>query len=393
MPHRKFVASPDVILAASRVRDWMVEESVKVADLGDFLDQLCERIRAAGVPIERATLGFEVLHAERLRMARNWELGRPQTERALPVGQEAIYDKSPFALAHRRKDWVLLKLAETADDLFPVVKELKAGGYTHYAAIPVRFTDGGENSLSFATRSIEGFNNDHLAFLARIVSVLAVALEIRVAHMTTADLLRTYVGEEPKRLILSGNVHRGDLTRISAAILFSDIRGFTPLAARLPDEESVRLLNAYFDCFVPEIECRGGEVLKYMGDGILAIFRDGDGGAQPAATAALAAGQAGIARATALSSEKKLARAVKVGVSLHHGAVAYGNIGSGTRLDFTVVGRDVNLASRIQRANKKLDEPLLMSSAFAAAITPSPVEIGSFKLSGIAEPQTLYIPR
>ncbi len=126
----------------------------------------------------------------------------------------------------------------------------------------------------------------------------------------------------------------------------------------------MRLLNAYFDCFVPEIECRGGEVLKYMGDGILAIFRDGDGGAQPAATAALAAGQAGIARAIALSSEKKLARAVKVGVSLHHGAVAYGNIGSGTRLDFTVVGSDVNLASRIQKANKRLDEPLLMSSAF-----------------------------
>lgn len=393
MPHRKFSASPDVILAASRVRDWMVEEGVKLADLGDFLDELCQRIRAASVPIERATLGFEVLHAERLRLARNWELGRPQTERALPLGEEARYDRSPFALAHLRKDWVNLNLALTADDLFPVVKDLKAGAFTHYVAIPVLFSDGGENSLSFATRAPGGFSDDQLAFLARIVPVLAVALEIRVARMTTEDLLRTYVGEEPQRLILSGNVHRGDLTRISAAILFSDIRGFTSLATKLKDEESVHLLNAYFDCFVPEIERRDGEVLKYLGDGILAIFRDGDGERRESVAAALSAAKAGLEAATALGTERRLARSLKVGVSLHHGTVAYGNIGSGARLDFTVVGRDVNLASRIQKANKKLDEPLLMSDAFARAISPSPVEIGSFKLSGIAEPQRLYIPR
>jgi adenylate cyclase len=211
--------------------------------------------------------------------------------------------------------------------------------------------------------------------------------------MTTEDLLATYVGEEPKRLILSGNVHRSGLSRISAAILFSDIRGFTALSTRLTDEESVELLNAYFDCFVPEIERRGGEVLKYLGDGILAIFRDRDGDLGPASMAALDTAQAGIAEATALSAEKKLARTIKVGVALHRGTVAYGNIGSGSRLDFTVVGRDVNLASRIQKANKRLDEPLLMSEAFARTITPMPVEIGSFKLSGIAEPQTLFIPR
>lgn len=393
MPHRKFVASPEVILAASSVRDWMVEEGVKLADLGDFLDQLCQRIRAGGVPIERATLGFQVLHAERLRLARSWELGRPQTERALLLGEETSYDRSPLALAHRRKSWIVLKPEETQDDLFPVVSDLKRGGFTHYVAIPVLFTDGSENSLSFATRSLGGFSEAHLAFLARIVPVLAVALEIRTARMTTEDLLRTYVGEEPKRLILSGNVHRSGLSRISAAILFSDIRGFTALATRLKDEQSVELLNAYFDCFVPEIEARGGEVLKYLGDGILAIFRDREGARKEATAAALAVAQAGLAAATALSSEKKLARAVKVGVALHHGTVAYGNIGSGSRLDFTVVGRDVNLASRIQRANKKLDEPLLMSEAFAQLISPPPVEIGNFNLSGIAEPQPLYIPR
>jgi adenylate cyclase len=393
MPQIKYVASPEIILAASRVRDWMVEEGVKLGDLGDFLDQLCALIRVAAVPIERATLGFEVLHAERLRLSRHWELGRPQTERSLPVGQEAVYDRSPFALAHQRWEWVNLWLEDTLDDDFPVVRDLKLRGYTQYVAIPLLFTDGSENSLSFATREAKGFSKDHLAFLARIVPVLAVVLEIRTAHMTTEDLLRTYVGEEPRRLILSGNVHRSDLTRISAAILFSDIRGFTSLATKLTDEESVGLLNAYFDCFVPEIEQRGGEVIKYLGDGILAIFRDRGDQRRDASMAALAAAQMGLVRATAFSAQRKLGRAIKVGVSLHHGSVAYGNIGSGARLDFTVVGRDVNLASRIQKANKRLDEPLLMSKAFAAVIEPPPVEIGSFKLSGIAEPLTLYIPR
>jgi adenylate cyclase len=393
MPDPKFAAAPEVILAASRVRDWMVEEGVKLADLGDFLDQLCTRIRVAGVPVERATLGFEVLQAEHLRLSRRWELGLPQAEGALPLGEEARYDASPFALAHRRKDWVLIRPAEAADDLFPIVGDLKSRGYTHYVAIPMLFTDGSENSLSFATRAAGGFSDADLAFLGRLVPVLAVALEIRTAHMRTEDLLRSYVGEEPKRLILSGNVHRGGLTRISAAILFSDIRGFTSLATKLADEESVELLNAYFDCFVPEIERREGEVLKYLGDGILAIFRDRGGQREESAGAALGAAQAGLKTATALSAARKLARTIKVGVSLHYGSVAYGNIGSGARLDFTVIGRDVNLASRIQRANKRLDEPLLMSEAFAHSIRPTPVDIGRFNLSGVAEPQTLYIPR
>lgn len=393
LPHRKFAASPEVILAASRVRDWIVEEGVHAVDLGGFLDALCERIRAGGVPIERATLGFEVLHAERLRMSREWRLGGQQTERMLPLGEEARYDSSPFALAHQTSEWIVLDLTRTADDRFPVVRDLKQGGFTSYVAIPVLFTDGSENSLSFATRVTGGFRESDLAFLARVVPVLAVALEIRRSRMQMEDLLGTYVGEEPKRLVLSGNVHRGDVSRISAAIMFSDIRGFTALSTRLSDEQSVALLNAYFDCFVPGIEAGGGEVLKYVGDGILAIFRDGDGKREGSAAAALEAGLAGIRAATALSAEKKLARSLKVGVSLHHGAVAYGNIGSGARLDFTIVGRDVNLASRIQKANKRLDEPLLMSEAFARAIEPPPVEIGSFKLSGIAEPQKLYIPR
>lgn len=393
MPHRKFAASSDVILAASRVRDWIVEEGVHVADLGGFLDQLCERIRTGGVAIERATLGFEVLHAERIRMSREWQLGRQQTERSLPLGMEARYDSSPFALAYRTNDWVVLDLTATADGRFPIVHDLKTMGFTGYAAIPVPFTDGSENSVSFATRRPGGFGEPDLAFLARVVPVLAVALEIRRARMQMDDLLRTYLGEEPKRLVLAGKVHRADVIRISAAIMFSDIRGFTSLSTRLTDEESVVLLNDYFDCFVPEIEARGGEVLKYLGDGILAVFRDRDGDTPKAAAATLAAAQAGLARADAVSAQKRLGRALKVGVSLHHGTVAYGNIGSGSRLDFTVVGRDVNLASRIQKANKRLDEPLLMSAPFARLIAPMPVEIGTFKLSGFTQSQPLFIPR
>jgi adenylate cyclase len=170
------------------------------------------------------------------------------------------------------------------------------------------------------------------------------------------------------------------------------MRGYTRTSSSLTPEGAVELLNDYFDCLVPPIEDEGGEVLKYLGDGLLAIFRDrGDdtGGApQSALTAAIKA----LQRVRAANEQGRFPVPVAVGIALHHGDAAYGNVGSGQRLDFTVIGRDVNLASRIATLNKRLEEPLLMSKAFVEHLWGNPKRIGAFEVEGFDGKIDVYRP-
>ena len=225
--------------------------------------------------------------------------------------------------------------------------ELKAGGYRHYLTVPIRFSSGTENGITFATRSPDGFGEQALEVLRAVLPTFAMVTELRAVSKRLDDVLRIYVGDEPHRAILSGAILRGQVSRIRSAILFADMRGYTRTSSSLTPEGAVELLNDYFDCLVPPIEDEGGEVLKYLGDGLLAIFRDrGDdtGGApQSALTAAINA----LQRVRAANEQGRFPVPVAVGIALHHGDAAYGNVGSGQRLDFTVIGRDVNLASRI----------------------------------------------
>ncbi|HEY0570409.1 MAG TPA: adenylate/guanylate cyclase domain-containing protein, partial [Enterovirga sp.] len=182
----------------------------------------------------------------------------------------------------------------------------------------------------------------------------------------------------------------GQVTRIRSAILFADMRRYTQISSMLEPEKAVELLNTFFDCLVPPIEAEGGEVLKYLGDGLLAIFRDrGDdtgGTAQSALTAAIS----GLVKLAEANREGHFPVDVQAGIALHHGEAAYGNVGSGTRLDFTVIGRDVNLASRIAQMNKALGEPLLMSRAFADHLWGDPESLGLHELDGFGERIQIY---
>ena len=171
------------------------------------------------------------------------------------------------------------------------------------------------------------------------------------------------------------------------------MRGYTRLTSTLLPEAAVDMLNAYYDCLVPPIEAAGGEVLKYLGDGLLAIFRDRNEGSAEAAQAALAAAREGLTAVEAANRAAIFRRPISMGVALHHGDAAYGNIGSGERLDFTVIGRDVNLASRMAKLNKTLGEPLLMSSAFAAHLAGGAESLGEHALEGFDQAVTLFRPR
>ncbi len=379
---------------AVALRDWLVTAAARMEDSNDVLTGFLERLIDLGLPIDRAVSAIEALHTEYAGIGRFWTREEGTVVRYLPHGdrREAIYQSSPFAHVNRTREWLLLDLAETPDDLFPVIPELKEAGYRHYLTIPVRFTNGAENAISFATRSPEGFGERGLTILRLVMPSFSLVTELRATGNRLDEVLRIYVGDDPHKAILSGAIQRGQVTRIRSAILFADMRDYTRISSTLSPESAVELLNNYFDCLVPPIEDEGGEVLKYLGDGLLAIVRDkGDdtgGAAQSALTAAVRA----LQRIEAANNEGRFPVSIRVGIALHHGDAAYGNVGSGQRLDFTVIGRDVNLASRIADLNKRLGEPLLMSKPFVDHLWGNPLPLGSHEVEGFQEAIEVFRP-
>ena len=383
-----------LMAGATALRDWLLAEGARLDDPLDFLAGLASRLSALGVPVDRLSTAIDTLHSEYSGVGRVWTRDRGTSFRLFPHGEasEQAYARSPFATVHETGEWLCLDLDAVPDDLYSVIPELKAEGYRHHLTIPLFFTNGARNGLTLATRAPEGFDAPALALLRFIIPTVSAVTEVRGLNTRLDNVLKIYVGDGPHRAILSGAIRRGQVLRIRSAILFADMRGYTRLSAVLTPEEAVDLLNTYFDCIVPPIEAEGGEVLKYMGDGVLAIFRESGDDLGGAAQGALTAAEQALARIAEANRAGRFTTPIAAGVALHHGEVAYGNVGSGSRLDFTVIGRDVNLASRIAKLNKQLGEPLLMSKPFVDYLWGDPEPLGTHVVEGFEEAITVYRP-
>ena len=380
---------------ANRIDQWLLTQAVFMPNMDDALSGFCDCLRQAGVPVERVTTVVQLVNAASQAVGREWRLGKPVTERLYPFGtkSERSYERSPFAVAHRTGEWVELRVSETPDSAYGVIPELKEGGYTHYICIPLTFSSGRRrNGITYATRDPGGFTTANVALIRAIVPALRAVMEIRTGDRIMSEILQTYVGGDPHDRILAGDIHRGKVTRIKSAIFFSDLRGFTTLSMALPEEDVADLLNRYFDCIVPEVENRGGEVLKFIGDGILAIFHDKDKNAAMVCKQALDAAKAGLARIDKANAYGSLAANLLAGIALHYGDAAYGNVGSGQRLDFTVIGQDINITNRIARLNGQLKRTILMSESFASRIDCKFDDLGQFTLRGVPDQQALFSP-
>ena len=252
-------------------------------------------------------------------------------------------------------------------------------GLVDFVVIPLCTADGLVSAASFSTTRAQGFTDQERAALIRLMPALRNACELLTQRRVERTLLDTYVGAATARRVMAGRIRRGDLETLEAGLMVCDLRGFTALSNRLPGERVLELLNAYFDCVVPAIGQAGGEVIKFMGDAVLAFFH----GESPEASCAAALSGAvaaldGLDRFSAPDAE------LNTGIALHYGEVGYGNIGSGQRLDFTVIGPDVNLVSRIQSVCSATGAPLLMSERFATLIGPAAsVAIGSHSAAGL----------
>lgn len=373
----------------SGTMDWLLDGAPGAPRATDVLDQLCRRLRADGVPIDRSALFVQVLHPQFMAMSSYWLPDRPIEIEPNPysLAAEDDYQNSPATLVMSRGRSVRRDLAaELAADDAPILRRLKAEGYTDYLILPLRFGRGDVHAVSFVTRSTGGFADAEVASLEAIVRPLARIMEIMVLRRLGTTLLDTYVGRRSGERVLRGVIRPGDVERIEAAILFTDLRGFTAFSNSHPPEQVIERVNAMFGCIVPAVDTEGGEVLKLIGDGLLAIFPFGDDPPAEVAAAALRAARAAIRALATLT----LAPPPRCGMALHLGEVSYGNIGAGSRLDFTAIGPAVNLTARLEPLTSRLQRPLVASAAFAAVVDAELEPLGSFELRGFGEAIPVY---
>jgi adenylate cyclase len=266
-----------------------------------------------------------------------------------------------------------------------IFHELAEAGGTDYVAVPIVYGNETVQVASFVTDRPSGFTADEVVLLERLRHPLAAAMEPTAMRRSAASLLRTYLGVGPADRVAAGAIRRGDVVAVDAAILFVDMRGFTALSERLTSAAVLAVLDRYFETVAQAIVDRGGDVLKFLGDGVLAIFPVEQAGSAAAACEAAVGAVRAIHRGLAAGPEP-----VAFAAALHLGPVMYGNIGSPDRLDFTVLGPAVNLTSRLEALAKQLDHPTVCSDTFRQAWGGSAEPLGAHPIRGVADPQPVF---
>jgi adenylate cyclase len=374
---------------ASAIIEWLASDECHRLNGGQFIEALGKLLREHDLPIDHVAFYIRALNPTLFGRSIVWAPGERVTTSDLQHGEELLKDvrEGPLGYVASKRKWLILR---RHDDHWRALETLFKSGLTELCIAPMvhGIEERSVSAVSFGTCKQQGFSRDDLALFRRILPAIRNAVELKIWPRMTAAILDAYIGADPGKRVLSGRIRRGDVETIEAAIMFCDLHGFTQLSNRLSTERVLSLLNTYFDQVVPSVTKRRGEVLKFMGDGLLALFCI-DGSAERSCAAGLEAAQSICRRlqAVALPDAK-----IEAGIGLHFGQVSYGNIGSGERLDFTVIGRDVNLASRIQGLCGELSKPVLLSQRFSSLMDSASISVGYHLLKGFDEPVELFAP-
>ena len=374
---------PVAAYSAADVVHWLTNETRDERFIDNIFAELCIRLQQAGLPLKRATLHILIQHPQWLGARIMWADGMREAELARvdhDVRERSEYIGSPANEIHDGATEVRENFERdpALGRQHAVYDEMRARGLTDYVAWPLYHTLGKRHFVTFATDRPGGFDDAHLASLLSVLPVLALVSEIRVKNRLARTLLETYVGSHAGELILAGATRRGTGTTVSAAIMICDLRDFTKISDNWPRDDVIDLLNGYFDAMSEPVVRHGGEILKFIGDGMLAIFPL----SQPQACANLlrAVSEARQAMIALNENNRETGRApLNYGIGIHVGDVMYGNIGSRARLDFTVIGPAVNMASRLEALTKQLGRTVLLSRAFADLVK------GDFELERVGE--------
>jgi len=362
-----------------------------------LLVALCRRLLAQGLPLLRASFHLQTLHP--LLRARSFVWSRESEDVAIADhGHETLdqpgYLHSPLRPVFDGAGALRCRLdAEPPQLDYPITVDLKRAGATDYVVMPLRFGDGTVNAVTWATDRPGGFTGAELAGLDALLAGIALLLEVAMVRTVAATVLETYIGRDAARRVLAGEITRGQGHTLHAALWYCDMRNFTPLSETLPRDVLIGLLDDYFDCMAKPVQAAGGEVLKFLGDGMLAVFPCGGGQAAcDAVDRALAAATEALAAIEARNATGDGPR-IETGIALHIGDVMYGNIGAADRLDFTVIGPAVNRVARVEDVCRETRINLLTTAEFAAASTADLVSVGCHALRGIEGEQELFTPR
>lgn len=365
----------------AEIADWLIGAARLSGDAALVTSGFAERLNAIGIPLHLLRIGLRVQNPLLRAWGIGWttEAGCELYTVALDVLETPAYTGSPVQHVIERRSTFRRKLRDLAASDHAVLHERVEQGFTDYCAVPMEFGDNIMQSVIFATRSDDGFTEDQIAMIEALAAPLSAALEPIAMRRSTASLLATFLGDGPAARVQAGAIRQGDVVETEAAILLTDLRGFTAMSLTLSPDQLLATLGSYFEVIVNAVRAEGGDILKFIGDGVLAIFPIGE--AEGDRRAVCAAAVRAASRATAAAAENAVPAFV---AALHVGPVTYGNIGSASRLDFTVVGPTVNAASRLETVAKASGEPTVCSKDFAAALPGRMIRsLGAFEMKGL----------
>ena len=381
------------------IAEWLSGPALQAATAAQAIDELAWRMLAADFPLARLTVHSGTLHPQFLGTSITWWRDTGQTVQTF-IAHEIIdvvpYQYNPVLRVIQGRETLRRRIDRPGHELdFPILRDLKDRGCTDYLALPVAGAEGRRYAVTFTTDRLDGFSARQVADLTAISERMSVMCDSYTQRTLTRRLLDIYLGASAGPKVLSGQIRRGTGEELTAVLWSSDLRGFTARSDRLPGQQMIAILNALFDVQANAIHRYGGEILKFIGDGLLAIFPiDVAARARDAARNAMAAAMQGLESVQrlvdnpAMSGEPPL----RIVVALHAGTVIYGNVGASDRLDFTAIGPAVNLVSRVENAAKALDEPIVVTGEFAQAYGMPLRSLGIHQFRGVANPRELFAP-
>jgi adenylate cyclase len=388
------------------IADWLMEQALGSTSAEQLVEQCSLRLDAAGIPLYRSSIGFQILHPLYQAVSLIWYRESGLEEPGQFAGDTRASDtwtKSPLHyLVENNLPFLRRQLSGPKAQLdFELLEELSKKGATDYLAYVVRFDQDGfgryeQNGIvgSWTSDRPGGFSDDEIQSLMRIQQRLAVACKMFIKEQITKNVLSAYLGPDAGEQVLKGQIKLGDGETTHAVIWFSDLRNSSGLADTLPPEEFIVLINEYFQCMAGAVLDSGGEVLRFIGDAVLAIFpiRDEHASDGEACTTALAAARDAVERMTALNKNRKADKkdALGFGIGLHVGDVMYGNIGVPERVEFSVVGPAANEAARLETLTKSLGHQVIFSDRFTSALDEDWQSLGKHELRGVGDPMEVF---
>jgi adenylate cyclase len=375
---------------------WLLNDAWKATSVRELLIQLSHCLFSCGVPIWRLQILIRTLHPQLFATRYTWWRDTDEVE-TFSAPHEILatqeHRESPYLPILDGAGGVRRSMEGTGQRFdYPILRDLHALGGTDYVAMPLLFSDGQINIITLVSDRTGGFSTEELGQFYEILPVLSRLFEAHALRTTAISLLDTYLGKHSGQRVLEGSIRRGDSEDIHAVIWFCDMRDSTSLTESLVREKYLAMLNQFFDCMAGAVLDHGGEVLKFIGDAVLAIFPIEDPDSPEAVEHAIEAAQ-DARRQIALVNQERTARggnAIGFGIGMHIGELMYGNIGTTGRLDFTVIGAAVNEASRIEGMCRMLQQNILLSAEFSRLCPSRLVSLGRHTLRGVSTPQELF---